>query len=35
VQGATTQVDENFVESIDGFGLPLPRRIGFSIRLGY
>jgi hypothetical protein len=34
-QGGQTGVDENFVESIDGFGLPLPRRIGFSVRLGY
>jgi TonB-dependent starch-binding outer membrane protein SusC len=34
-QGGQSGVDENFVESIDGFGLPLPRRIGFSVRLGY
>jgi hypothetical protein len=34
-QGGQSGVDENFVESIDGFGLPLARRIGFSIRLGY
>jgi hypothetical protein len=34
-QGGSSGVDENFVESIDGFGLPLPRRIGFSVRLGY
>jgi len=34
-QGGQSGVDENFVESIDGFGLPLPRRIGFSVRLGF
>jgi TonB-linked SusC/RagA family outer membrane protein len=34
-QGGQSGVDENFVESIDGFGLPLPRRIGISVRFGY
>ena len=34
-QGGQSGVDENFVESIDGFGLPLPRRIGISVRIGY
>jgi TonB-dependent starch-binding outer membrane protein SusC len=33
--GGQTGVDENFVESIDGFGLPLPRRFGLSFRLGF
>lgn len=33
--GGQTGVDENFVDSIDGFGLPLPRRFGLSIRLGF
>ncbi|HJQ21116.1 MAG TPA: SusC/RagA family TonB-linked outer membrane protein [Gemmatimonadaceae bacterium] len=28
-------VNENFVESIDAFGFPLPRRIGLSVRIGY
>ena len=30
-----TGVDENFVESIDAFGFPLPRRFGISVRLGF
>ena len=34
-QGGATGVDENFVESIDAFGFPVARRIGFSVRLGY
>lgn len=33
--GGQGGVDENFVESIDGFGLPLPRRFGISVRLGF
>jgi len=33
--GGQTGIDENFVESIDAFGFPLPRRIGFSVRLGF
>ena len=34
-QGGQGGVDENFVESIDAFGFPIPRRIGISVRLGY
>ncbi len=33
--GGAGGVDENFVESIDAFGFPLPRRIGLSVRLGF
>jgi hypothetical protein len=28
-------IDNNFQDSIDSFGLPVPRRIGISVRLGY
>jgi TonB-linked SusC/RagA family outer membrane protein len=28
-------IDNTFQESVDAFGLPVPRRIGLSIRLGY
>ena len=28
-------IDNNFLEAVDAFGLPVPRRIGLSIRLGY
>ena len=34
-QGGSSGVDENFVESIDAFGFPLPRRFGLSVRIGY
>ena len=34
-QGGQTGVNENFVESIDAFGFPVARRIGFSVRLGF
>jgi hypothetical protein len=34
-QGGQSGVDENFVESIDAFGFPLPRRIGLSVRVSY
>ena len=33
--GGQSGTDENFVESIDAFGFPIPRRIGLSIRLGF
>lgn len=33
--GGQTGVDENFVESIDAFGFPLPRRFGISVRVGF
>jgi len=33
--GGQSGVDENFVESIDAFGFPVARRIGFSVRLGF
>ena len=33
--GGQSGVDENFVESIDAFGFPLPRRFGLSVRIGY
>jgi TonB-linked SusC/RagA family outer membrane protein len=33
--GGQGGVDANFVESIDAFGFPIPRRIGLSVRLGY
>lgn len=33
--GGSSGTDANFVESIDAFGLPLPRRIGLSVRLGF
>jgi TonB-linked SusC/RagA family outer membrane protein len=33
--GGQTGVDENFVESIDAFGFPLPRRFGISVRFGF
>jgi TonB-dependent starch-binding outer membrane protein SusC len=33
--GGQTGVDENFVEAVDGFGLPIPRRFGLSVRLGF
>jgi hypothetical protein len=33
--GGQTGTDENFVESIDAFGFPLPRRFGLSVRLGF
>ncbi len=33
--GAQSGTDANFVDSIDAFGLPLPRRIGLSVRLGF
>ncbi len=33
--GGQSGTDENFVESIDAFGFPLPRRIGLSLRLGF
>ncbi|MCC6931365.1 MAG: SusC/RagA family TonB-linked outer membrane protein [Gemmatimonadaceae bacterium] len=28
-------IDDNFQDSIDAFGLPVPRRFGISVRLGY
>jgi TonB-dependent starch-binding outer membrane protein SusC len=28
-------IDNNFLESVDSFGLPVPRRIGISVRLSY
>jgi len=34
-QVGSDYVNENFVESIDAFGLPLPRRYGISVRIGY
>lgn len=34
-QGGQSGVNENFVESIDAFGFPLPRRIGLSVRVSY
>ena len=33
--GGSSGVDENFVESIDAFGFPLPRRFGLSVRIGF
>jgi hypothetical protein len=33
--GGQTGVNENFVESIDAIGFPLPRRFGLSVRLGF
>jgi hypothetical protein len=27
--------DNFFQENVDAFGLPVPRRIGFAVRLGY
>ena len=33
--GGQSGTDANFVDSIDGFGLPIPRRIGLSVRLGF
>jgi hypothetical protein len=33
--GGQSGVDENFVESIDAFGFPLPRRFGISVRFGF
>jgi len=33
--GGQVGTDENFVESIDAFGFPLPRRYGLSVRIGY
>ncbi len=33
--GGQSGVDENFVESIDAFGFPLPRRFGLSVRIGF
>ena len=32
---AANQIDNNFYESSDTFGLPIPRRLSFSVRLGY
>ena len=32
---AANQIDNNFYESSDTFGLPLPRRFSFSVRLGF
>jgi TonB-linked SusC/RagA family outer membrane protein len=34
-QGGQSGVDANFVESIDAFGFPIPRRFGLSVRLGF
>ncbi len=28
-------IDNNFQESVDAFGLPVARRVGFSVRIGY
>ncbi|MBK9409053.1 MAG: hypothetical protein IPN47_13625 [Gemmatimonadetes bacterium] len=28
-------IDNNFQDSVDAFGLPVPRRIGLSVRLGF
>jgi hypothetical protein len=33
--GVAAGLQNNFNEGIDGFGLPLPRRVALSIRLGY
>ena len=33
--GGSSGIDENFVESIDAFGFPLPRRFGLSVKIGY
>lgn len=33
--GGQSGVDANFVESIDAFGFPLPRRFGLSVRFGF
>jgi TonB-linked SusC/RagA family outer membrane protein len=33
--GGQAGIDENFVESIDAFGFPIPRRFGLSVRLGF
>ena len=27
--------DSNYLDSVDSFNLPLPRRVGLSVRLGY
>ena len=32
---ASNQLENNFYEASDTFGLPLPRRFSFSVRLGY
>lgn len=32
---AGTTVDSNFLDSVDAFGFPIPRRFGISVRLGY
>lgn len=33
--GGQGGIDENFVESIDAFGFPIPRRFGLSVRIGF
>jgi len=33
--GVVAGLQNNFNEGIDGFGLPLPRRVALSVRLGY
>lgn len=32
---AGTSVDSNYLDSVDAFGFPIPRRFGLSVRLGY
>ena len=32
---AANQLENNFYEASDTFGLPLPRRFTFTVRLGY
>ena len=27
--------DSNYLDSVDAFNLPIPRRVGLSVRLGY
>jgi hypothetical protein len=32
---ANNQLENNFYDASDTFGLPLPRRLSLSVRLGY
>ena len=33
--GGDTQLEENFLSGVEAFGFPLPRRVSFSLRLGF
>jgi hypothetical protein len=33
--GGGSQLDNNFLDGVEAFGFPIPRRFGFQVRLGF